>query len=160
MDFDILPARTPTDLAAIKALFTTYVASLGIDLSFQNYASEYSNLPGAYSPPTGELLLAKTLDTDQILGCVALRALPGVGTGCCEMKRLYVTSAGRGRGVGKALAVAAIQTARALGYDEMRLDTLASMAAAKRLYGQLGFAECAVYYETPVAGTVFMAKKL
>ena len=78
----------------------------------------------------------------------------------CEMKRLYVAPAGRGQGLGKALTLALIEAARTSGYREMRLDTLPSMADAQKLYRALGFTEIAPYYDTPIAGTVFMSLKL
>ncbi|HRK62946.1 MAG TPA: GNAT family N-acetyltransferase [Terricaulis sp.] len=91
------------------------------------------------------------------LGCVAMRSIePGV----CEMKRLYVAPEGRGQGLGQQLARAIIEAARARGYAEMRLDTLASMGEAQALYRSLGFTEIGAYYATPIAGTVFMSLKL
>lgn len=76
------------------------------------------------------------------------------------MKRLYVAPAGRGAGLGRKLALAVIEAARARGYGEMRLDTLASMAGAQALYRSLGFTEIDAYYDTPIEGTVFMALRL
>jgi putative acetyltransferase len=84
----------------------------------------------------------------------------GEGWSVCEMKRLYVAPAGRGSGLGKKLARAIIEAARASGYREMRLDTLASMHEAQPLSRSLGFTEIAPYYDSPIAGTVFMSLKL
>jgi ribosomal protein S18 acetylase RimI-like enzyme len=151
--FEIRPAASPDDLAEISRLFGAYAASLEIDLGYQDFAGELAGLPGKYAPPEGALLLARNHGAEAI-GCVGLRPLnpPGV----CEMKRLFVTPAGRGLGLGRALMNAVTEQARLAGYREMRLDTLPTMAAAQGLYRQAGFEEIPPYYDTPVEGTVFM----
>ena len=153
----ITAVRTPQDLSATVGLFEDYVASLGIDLAYQDFAAELAAMPGRYAPPGGELLLARAPDGAAV-GCVALRAL--AIPGACEMKRLYVSPAGRGSGLGRQLARAIIEAAERIGYREMRLDTLPSMAGAQALYRTLGFEPIAPYYETPVAGTLFMRRWL
>jgi len=50
--------------------------------------------------------------------------------------------------------------ARAIGYRELVLDTLAWMTAARALYAELGFRACAPYRDSPLAGTVYMALAL
>jgi ribosomal protein S18 acetylase RimI-like enzyme len=76
------------------------------------------------------------------------------------MKRLYVTPAGRGLGVGRALVERVLEAAVERGYAEVRLDTLGSMGAARALYGSLGFGEVERYYETPIEGTTFLGRAL
>ena len=145
------------DLNAVIQLFKAYAASLNINLSYQDFEMELATLPGKYAPPEGALLLAQNLK-DEPIGCVALRPL--TIEGCCEMKRLYVSPKARGLGLGQALITAILYEASKLGYTEMRLDTLPSMAQAISLYEKAGFFPIEPYYETPIAGTLFFAKTL
>ncbi len=155
--FKIEAVRSPEDLKATMALFDAYAASLGINLSYQNFVAEMADMPGKYAPPQGELLLARDKDGAAI-GCVGLRPL--ADEGCCEMKRLYVAPPGRGLGLGKALAEAIVGDARRIGYREMRLDTLPSLTAAIALYARMGFVKIPAYYDTPIKGTIFLSLRL
>jgi ribosomal protein S18 acetylase RimI-like enzyme len=138
----------------MRTLFEEYAASLGVDLSFQDFERELAELPGEYVPPAGRLLLA--LDAEPA-GCVALRPFePGV----CEMKRLYVRPAHRGSGLGRLLAQAIVEAGRDAGYERMRLDTLPSMAAARGLYRSLGFVEIEAYRHNPIHGTTYFERAL
>ena len=155
--FRIRPARSIGDIEAAVRLFEAYAASLGIDLGFQDFTAELASLPGKYAPPAGELLLARD-HHGKPLGCVGLRPLAPAG--CCEMKRLYVAPWARGRGLGQALIGAIVAEALRIGHREMRLDTLPTMTAAIALYRKAGFVPIEPYYDTPVAGTVFLARPL
>ncbi len=155
--FQISPVRTADDLAATTALFRAYAASLDVDLAYQDFEREMADMPGKYAPPAGELLLARSADGGAV-GCVGLRSLDHPG--CCEMKRLYVSPEGRGSGVGRSLVDALTMVAEGIGYSEIRLDTLPSMTGAQSLYLRLGFEVIAPYYDTPVAGTLFMRRRL
>lgn len=151
--FSIAAVRSADDLQAVRDLFEAYVASLGVDLGFQDFAGEFAKLPGAYMPPAGALLLARRHD-GKPLGCVALRPL--VSPRRCEMKRLFVAPAGRGGGVGSVLIEAVIPAARDFGYAEMVLDTLPDMTAALALYRRAGFEPTTGYYDSPLADAVYL----
>lgn len=153
----IRPARGARDLEAAGQLFAAYAKSLGLDLGFQDFATEVSTLPGKYAAPKGEILLACD-PQNNIIGCVAVRPLQSAG--CCEMKRLYVTPAGRGFGLGRKLVDAILDVASRLGYHEIRLDTLSSMHKATELYEKSGFKRIEAYYDTPLADTIFYARSL
>lgn len=153
----IRDAESGADISAVRQLFEAYADSLDVDLCFQNFAQELAELPGDYAPPRGVLLIAE--QHAEAIGCVGLRPLPDeaqpdhVG----EVKRLYVVPHARGSRLGRALMRALIARAKALGYRELKLDTLATMTSAQALYASLGFRECAPYYDNPLPGTRYMA---
>ena len=66
----------------------------------------------------------------------------------------------RGLGLGIALIDEIIGEAVRIGYSEMRLDTLPTMAEAIALYKKAGFIPIEPYYETPIEGTLFFARAL
>lgn len=163
-------ARSPSDIALAHALFVEYAQGLNVDLCFQGFEQELATLPGAYAPPRGCLLLAGA--PGAAFGCIALRPLetaPGCGdvtsppqprTVIAEVKRLYVQPAYRGQRWGKRLVRALCNEARGMGYRELKLDTLTGMTAARALYSELGFRECAPYYSSPLPGVFYMALQL
>ena len=57
--------------ATARRIVEEYAATLGVDLSFQNFADEVRHLPREYGPPHGAFLLAER--DGAIVGCVALR---------------------------------------------------------------------------------------
>ena len=178
-------AETPEEIEEVRRLLREYEASLGVSLCFQGFERELAQLPGEYAPPGGRLLLcsagvspavagashSRTRGQDahpagaggetpalhQAVGCVALRR---VDDETCEMKRLYLRAGFRGRGAGRLLAVAIIGEARKIGYQKMRLDTLAEMREARTLYESLGFKRIEPYYHNPMQGVIFMELEL
>jgi GNAT superfamily N-acetyltransferase len=152
----IFQANTDDDIQNARGLFEEYAAGLGISLCFQNFDQELKNLPGDYAPPDGRLLLAS--EDDQLAGCIALRKLDA---GVCEMKRLFLRPAFRGKGLGKLLVESIIGEARKLGYTRMRLDTLPGrMDTAIALYQSFGFVDIEPYCKNPVEGAKFMELNL
>jgi putative acetyltransferase len=153
--YRLVEAATAAQFGAARSLIEEYAAqigaSMGVDLTFQNFAAELSQLPDMYGPPSGCLLLASR--DDEWVGCCALRRF-SEDTG--EMKRLYVRPTVRGANLGRQLAERVVAKARALGYRRMVLDTLGGMLAAQTLYRSLGFRETEPYYFNPMAGVSYM----
>jgi GNAT superfamily N-acetyltransferase len=135
------------DVELVRTLFREYADGLGVDLSFQGFEKEIAALPVGYD----SILVARI--GGEPVGCVGIRPLQGR---ICEMKRLYVRPSARRSGAGRALVAAAIDRARGLRYRRMRLDTLPTMAAARKLYASLGFVEIEPYRHNPIEGSAFM----
>ena len=144
-------AETADDIDDVRALFVEYEEWLGVDLCFQGFAEELRSLPGRYTPPRGQLLLAR--EDAKAVGTVGMWPL---GRDVCELKRLYVRPPWRGRGLGRRLAEAVIAEAASAGYARMRLDSLDRLAEALALYGSMGFVEIPAYHDDPLEGMVYM----
>lgn len=151
LSVQIADAASADDVALVATLFREYAHSLGVDLSFQSFDAEVAQLPQGYDV----LLIARV--AGRPVGCVGVRPHDA---DVCEMKRLYVRPSGRGLGVGRALALAAIERARTAGYKAMRLDTLPAMHEAQELYRSLGFREIGPYRHNPIAGSRFLELRL
>src|SRR6185436_8502836 len=146
----------PQHLEDTRELFREYSAWAETDLCFQNFEKELAELPGKYAEPDGRLLLA--FHDGNLAGCVGLRK---IGAGTCEMKRLFVRDAFRGKGIGRSLIRAVIEGATKIGYERIRLDTLPpQMNEAIALYRSFGFKEIEPYYDNPVPGAKFMELNL
>ena len=153
--FQIISAQSAEDYQRARSLFVQYADTLGFDLEFQGFARELSTLPGAYAPPRGCILLARLCGN--FIGCAALRPLESK---ICEMKRLYVIPAYRGRDIGRTLASSVIEKAREIGYEKMRLDTIESMKEAKGLYLSLNFRTIDAYCFNPLENASYLELKL
>lgn len=137
----LVEATSAAQIAVVRELFAEYARSVDAPNCFVGFERELDALPGDY-----RLFLA-----DDDGGCVALRFL-GVDT--AEMKRLYVRDAHRGKGIGRALAEAAIGAAREAGCTRIVLDTLPKMREAQALYQTLGFRRIAPYLDAPTPGAL------
>ena len=145
-------ATTPQHLNDVRSLMRAFLAwhrerhveDLALIDSYfdeEEWEHELSSLPGKYSPPKGNLLIA--YHNNKPAGCVALRKLED---GVCEMKRMFIPTELRGLGIGRALADGIIADAKNAGYRLMRLDTSNRQTEAIRLYERSGFRRTAPYY--------------
>lgn len=113
------------------------------------------SLPGAYTPPRGDVLLWISEGVPVASG--ALRALePQVG----EIRRISVEPAYRGKEFGAVFVRDLIDRARTLGFRKIRADALASMTAAIEFYQEAGFRRIPAFWPHPAAGALFFERSL
>ncbi|PSL31273.1 GNAT family N-acetyltransferase [Dyadobacter jiangsuensis] len=138
-----------------KKLFREYAASLPIDLAFQRFEEELDTVREQYGPPSGGLVLAYA--GERAVGCAGVRSK---GARIAELKRMYVQPEFRGHRLGRLLLERSIAIATDLGYQKLRLDTLASMTGARKLYESFGFEIIPAYYDNPHEDAIYMEKTL
>ena len=151
----IVLARSTEDYTLAKTLFLEYARDIDIDLSFQDFDRELSELPVQYGPSEGGILIFKV--DGRPAGCVAVRRFEKE---TAELKRMYVRPAYRGQGLGRRLGEEALALARRLGYRAIRLDTLTKMGKAMALYQSFGFGEIPPYRINPVPGAKYFELRL
>ncbi len=151
----IVLANHAAHVDEVRALLREYWDSFGFTPCFQGFETEVAELPGQYASPEGRLALC--LVDGAPAGCIALRR---VDPARCEMKRLYVRPAFRGRSVGHALLDWVIAEARAADYREILTDTMPVMQRALDMYDRIGFERTEPYAQAPTPGAIYLRLKL
>jgi len=141
MPIVIAQVASQADIESVREILAEYMAwTLTVEgdahdaPTFAGHREELAGVPGVYVPPAGRLFLAR--EHARTAGCVAIKPHD---ERVCELKRLYVRPAFRGRGLGEQLVRLAIDEARAIGYQRMILDSHISMRNAHAIYRSLGF---------------------
>ena len=165
----VVPVETGVDkpdqakLDAFKRLCRSYLEWLGEDLGFQAVDDELETLPGVYAASNRGTLLVAVSD-GEYAGTAALRPLRGKQADgveeiegipvddIAELKRLYVDTPYKRRGIGEKLTLECIDRARRFGYKAVVCDTLERLEAANALYERVGFKKCMAYSYCPLDG--------
>ncbi len=103
-------------------------------IEHHNIKAALENFRDYYTPPAGEAFLG--LADGEPLGICLLRR-DDAGSG--ELNRMFVRPAARGLGLGRKLAQAVVDEARALGLHTLYLGALYRHREAIPLYESLGF---------------------
>ncbi|MEJ6401728.1 GNAT family N-acetyltransferase [Yoonia sp. 2307UL14-13] len=153
----IRPARGDYDLAAVRDLCWAYrdiLLERTTDLpglvdhyyATPIYQKLMDDLPGKHIPPDGEIFVAT--EGDDIIACGMTHRIDAE---TCEIKRVYVTPEGRGKGIARHLCKDAMTWAKAAGYKRFVLDTMVRLPEAMALYEGMGFTRAAPYHDLPKA---------
>ena len=140
----------------VKELLNEYgqymYEELGLMAGKESFFKELENFPGSgYLPPFGTFVVARVGDV--VAGCVGIKRFDEAS---CEMKRMFIRPAYRGKGIGQLLCTYVINWCRRSMYRRILLDTNTEMKEAVSLYRKCGFKEIAPYCINENDHPVFM----
>ncbi|WIE76647.1 GNAT family N-acetyltransferase [Curtobacterium sp. MCSS17_007] len=145
----------PADVPEVDALLDAYLDER--EATFPSAQGTYSRkrTPAAeFEPPNGVFVVAydEVGGTSVALGCGGLRRIPDDdGDVRFEVKHVYVSPAGRGRGVATAVMDALERAAREFGATSVVLDTNDSLVAAGAMYRGRGYQRVEPFNDNPNA---------
>lgn len=165
----IFEAESEADFAAFGGIcraYTKWCRDCYTDMGWfvaevfghQSLDAELANLAAKYCPPQGRTLLVEMGGA-----VIAGGAYRRFSEELCELKRLFVTDAAQGGGIGRRLTEALIVAAREDGFTTMILDTGDRLTAAIALYGTLGFERVPPFHDYPphlLPYLVFMRRRI
>ncbi len=152
---EFIRVNTREEYGVAAELFREYALEIGIDLGFQDFEQELLELNTMYAKPQGGIILCRV--EEDFVACVAIRKQ---ADGIAELKRMYVRPEFQNLGIGRILMERAIELAKELGYEKIRLDTLDTMLPAIHLYKTYGFTEIPAYYHNPISNAVYFERAL
>lgn len=124
------------DVPAVVALVSEVLAEFGLRFGVGSATdTELERLPDAYTAGRGAFGVVED-GAGRIVGTCGVAPL---GDGVLELRKMYLASSTRGRGVGRALMGRALAFAGASGARRVVLDTTEEMTGAIRLYESAGF---------------------
>jgi ribosomal protein S18 acetylase RimI-like enzyme len=125
----------PQDNATVKALHYAGLKQFGAAADPYD-DSDLDDIEKVYINNHGDFLVG--LQGDEIVAMGAIRKVSGT---CGEIKRIRVRQDCQRQGYGQTMVTRLIELAAALGYTELRLDSVAHNTPAQRLFRKFGFSE-------------------
>ena len=123
------------DADALRALVFGILAEFGVRPGPAATDADLDDIEGRYLRAGGIFEVV----TDSAGTIVASVGLLPIDSDACELRKMYVAPALRGKGLGKFLLERAIAYARARGFSHLELETASVLKQAIRLYTAAGF---------------------
>lgn len=134
----VLRPIEPRDDPAVERVIRTVMPEFGATgCGFAIEDAEVSAMHEAYQRERCAYFVAE-LD-GEVVGGAGVAPLEGGPLHVCELRKMYLLPAGRGRGLGRRLLETCLDAARRHGFATCYLETLGNMDDARRLYLAQGF---------------------
>ena len=135
--FSIRPIRAEDDPRMASIIRTVMPEFGATGCGFAISDPEVDWMSRAYAQPRSAYFV---LERDGVvLGGGGMAQLEGADADTCEQRKMYFLPEARGLGAGSAMMARCLEAARAAGFRQCYLETLAGMDAAMKLYERTGF---------------------
>ena len=120
--------------AVIRAALTEFGANKPGTVYFDPTTDQLFQL---FETPGSVYFIAE--NENELLGGCGIFPTIGLPEKTCELVKLYLAPAARGKGLGKALMLKAMAWAKEAGYEQVYLETMPELSNAVTMYENLGY---------------------
>lgn len=120
--------------AVIRAALTEFGANKPGTVYFDPTTDQLYQL---FETPGSVYFIAE--NENELLGGCGIFPTIGLPEKTCELVKLYLAPAARGKGLGKALMLKAMAWAKEAGYEQVYLETMPELSNAVTMYEKLGY---------------------
>jgi putative acetyltransferase len=126
------------DNADIARIIRSSLAEFGANHPGTVYYDETTDrLYELFQAPGSRYLIAE--QGGEILGGAGIFPSPGLPEGTCELVKMYLSPAARGKGLGGRMIGLCLEMAREQGFRQVYLETMPELARAMSVYERFGF---------------------
>jgi putative acetyltransferase len=151
----------PSDNQALAVIIRNELAEFGADKPGTVYFDATTDALYELFQKQGSIYFVAS-ENNQLIGGAGIYPSPGLPPDTCELVKMYLAPAARGKGIGKMLIEKALQFARDTGHRNVYIETMPELRKAMTVYEKFGFR----YLDGPMGDTghfgceIWMLKEL
>jgi putative acetyltransferase len=144
----IIRTIQPSDNQALAVIIRNALAEFGANKPGTVYYDATTDALYELFQKQGSIYYVAS-ENNQLIGGAGIYPSPGLPPDTCELVKMYLTPAARGKGIGKILIEKALQFASGMGYRNVYIETMPELRKAMTVYEKFGFR----YLDGPMGDT-------
>jgi putative acetyltransferase len=144
----IIRTIQPSDNQALAVIIRNALAEFGANKPGTVYYDVTTDALYELFQKQGSIYFVAS-ENNQLIGGAGIYPSPGLPPDTCELVKMYLAPAARGKGIGKMLIEKALQFARETGYRNVYIETMPELRKAMTVYEKFGFR----YLDGPMGNT-------
>ncbi len=143
-----LRTLTPDDNAGLAKIIRSSLEEFGANKEGTVYYDESTDDLYQLFQKEGSIYYVAELE-GQLLGGGGIFPSEGLPTDTCELVKMYLTPAARGKGIGAMIINTCLSFAKAQGFSKVYIETMPELKKAMGVYEKFGFS----YINGPIGNT-------